>query len=174
MLHLVSGDSSGAAERLAGQMGFDHCRAGASPEQKLAYVRRLQDQGRRVLMLGDGLNDVPVLAAADISVAMSNASNLAKTQADTISLSGQLLSVEELLNLATRTRGVIRQNLAWALGYNLSAVPLAALGLVPPYLAALGMSLSSLIVVANALRLQRRGASGRQHDATQIAEAQFG
>ena len=155
-LHLLSGDSSGAAEQLARQLRFDECLAGATPEQKLVYVNALQSRGRRVLMLGDGLNDIPVLAAADISVAMANASNLAKTQADTIALSGQLQSVGQLLELARRTRTVVRENLGWALVYNLAAIPLAAVGLVPPYLAALGMSLSSLIVVGNALRLQRQ------------------
>lgn len=155
-LHLLSGDSSGSAEQLANRLGFDECRAAATPEQKLDYLAALQKRARGVLVLGDGLNDVPVLAAADVSVAMSNASNLAKTQADTVALSGRLLSVLSLVAVARRTRRVIRQNLAWALAYNILAIPLAAMAMVPPYLAALGMSISSLVVVINALRLQRQ------------------
>lgn len=154
-LHMLSGDSSGSADQIGRELGFDDCRSGVTPAQKLAYVSDLQARGGRVLMIGDGLNDIPVLAAADISVAMANASNLAKTQADAIALSGQLLTVVSLLELAARTRRVIRQNLGWALVYNIVAIPLAAMALVPPYLAAVGMSLSSLVVVANALRLQR-------------------
>lgn len=155
-LHLLSGDSSGGAEQLAQALGFDACRSGVSPADKLAYVNDLQQRGRRVLMIGDGINDIPVLAAADVSVAMANASNLAKTQADAIALSGRLTAVIDLFSLSAATRRTIRQNLLWALLYNASAIPLAAVGWVPPWAAALGMSLSSLVVVANALRLQRR------------------
>lgn len=154
-LHLLSGDSSSEVEALAQRLAFDTFRAGAMPAEKLAYVKSLQQRGAKVMMLGDGLNDIPVLAAADISVAMANASDLAKTQADTISLSGQLMSVIQLLSLAQKTRRVIRQNLGWVLVYNALAIPLAMMALVPPYLAALGMSLSSLLVVFNALRLQK-------------------
>lgn len=154
-LHMLSGDSSGGAERLAQELGFDECRAGVSPEGKLEYVHQLQQQGRCVMMLGDGVNDIPVLAAADISVAMTNASNLAKTQADAIALSGQLMSLVGLLTLSRSTRRVIFQNLCWALSYNVLAIPLAAMGWVPPWAAAIGMSLSSLVVVSNALRLHR-------------------
>ncbi len=154
-IHLLSGDSSGAAQQLSQQLKLDHCVAGASPQDKLDYIQALQQQGGKVLMLGDGINDIPVLAAADISVAMSNASNLAKTHADSILLSGKLCAVLTLIALASRTRRTIRQNIAWALGYNLLAIPLAMMALVPPYVAAIGMSVSSLVVVVNALRLQR-------------------
>ncbi|MCR8923662.1 heavy metal translocating P-type ATPase [Dasania sp. GY-MA-18] len=153
-LHLLSGDSSGSAQQLSQQLAMDHCIASASPADKLNYIRQLQQQGP-VMMLGDGINDIPVLAAADVSVAMANAPDVAKTQADCILLSGQLKGILTLYSMATRTQRIIRQNLAWALLYNISIIPLAACGLIPPYLAALGMSLSSLIVLINALRLQR-------------------
>lgn len=154
-VHMLSGDSSGAAKRLADHLGIDTCVEGASSSQKLDYIRSMQDAGKTVLMLGDGINDVPVLAGADISVAMVNASNLAKTQADSILLSGDLKGVLVLMDLAIRTRKVIRQNLTWALAYNGLAIPLAAMAMVPPYAAAIGMSASSLVVIFNALRLQR-------------------
>ena len=154
-VHLLSGDSARHVTALGRQLQVDHCVSEASPQQKLATVERLQKKGRKVLMLGDGINDVPVLAAADISVAMSHASHLAKTQADSILLSGRLMHIVDLLTCSATTRRVVKQNVIWALCYNISVIPLAALGFVPPYLAALGMSLSSLVVVFNALRLQR-------------------
>jgi Cu2+-exporting ATPase len=156
-VHLLSGDPSDAAPRLAAHLGMDALAYGAAPERKLAYLRELQQQGRRVLMVGDGINDIPVLACADVSVAMSDASQLAKTNADCIFLTAHLDRLLTLLAGARRTRRVVRENLAWALGYNALALPLAALGWVPPWLAAVGMSLSSLLVVGNALRLQRIG-----------------
>ncbi|MFA7552684.1 MAG: heavy metal translocating P-type ATPase [Spongiibacteraceae bacterium] len=154
-VHLLSGDNSVMAQYLAEKLSIEHCVSGATPQQKLAYIHSLQQSGAKVLMLGDGINDVPVLAAADVSVAMANASTLAKTHADSILLSGRLSGVLELLKLALNTRSIIKQNLSWALGYNLTAIPLAAMGMVPPYVAAIGMSLSSIVVVLNALRLQR-------------------
>ncbi len=154
-IHLLSGDSARHVTALGQQLHMDHCVSEASPQQKLAYIERLQKKGAKVLMLGDGINDIPVLAAADLSVAMSNASHLAKTQADSILLSGRLLTIVDLLTCGASTRRVIKQNVIWALCYNVSVIPLAALGFIPPYLAALGMSLSSLVVVVNALRLQR-------------------
>ena len=158
-LHLLSGDSSGLAEQLAEQLQIENCQAAASPQQKLDYITGLQQAGAKVLMIGDGINDVPVLAVADISIAMANASNLAKTQADCILLSAQFTPVIGLLSLAKKTGSTIRQNLAWALSYNLLAMPAAAMGMIPPYLAALGMSLSSLVVIINALRLQTNNSS---------------
>ncbi|WP_019531226.1 heavy metal translocating P-type ATPase [Dasania marina] len=152
-LHLLSGDSSGSAQRLSQQLAMDHCIASASPADKLHYIQGLQSEGP-VMMLGDGINDIPVLAAADVSVAMANAPDVAKTQADCILLSGHLSGVLTLYSMAKRTQQIIRQNLSWALLYNISIIPLAACGLIPPYLAAVGMSLSSLLVLLNALRLQ--------------------
>jgi Cu2+-exporting ATPase len=127
-----------------------------SPADKLARVRELQAQGRRVLMVGDGINDAPVLAAADASVAVGEATALARTAADAVLLAGGLRRVIDLVAMARDTRRVIVQNLGWATLYNLVAIPAAAFGLVPPWVAAIGMSASSLLVVGNALRLRVR------------------
>jgi len=126
------------------------------PEDKLAKVNALQTEGDRVLMVGDGINDIPVLAAADLSVAMGSASQLAKVNADAVLLNQNLSSLSEARTVAVRVSQVIKQNFAWALGYNILALPAAALGYIPPYLAALGMSLSSLVVVLNSLRVNRQ------------------
>lgn len=154
-VHLLSGDRSHAVATLAAELGIEHAVAGAQPESKLDYVRALQREGRRVLMVGDGVNDIPVLAAADVSIAMAAASQLAKANADCIFLAPKLDRLLMLIDHARRTHRIVRENLAWALLYNLIAIPLAAAGLVPPWLAAVGMSLSSLLVVGNALRLLR-------------------
>jgi Cu2+-exporting ATPase len=106
-------------------------------------------------MVGDGLNDAPVLGMADTSIAVAGATGLARTQADFVIMDGNLDAVAVTLQHAQRVRRVMRQNIAWALGYNTLAIPLAALGYIPPWAAALGMSMSSLLVVANSLRLQR-------------------
>ncbi|SHL79884.1 Cu2+-exporting ATPase [Pseudomonas punonensis] len=150
---LLSGDSSPMVGEVARQLGIDQARGGLTPDAKLAILRDLQAQGRRVLMLGDGVNDVPVLAGADISVAMGSASDLAKTSADAVLLSNRLTTLVDALRLARRTRTVIIENLAWAGLYNGLVLPFAALGWITPIWAALGMSLSSLLVVLNALRL---------------------
>jgi len=163
-LHLLSGDRSDTVDNLAKSLRIEHALAGASPEQKLEYIERLQRDQRHVLMVGDGINDIPVLAAADVSVAMSNASQLAKTSADCIFLGGDLARLLTLFGIATKTRRIIRENLLWALLYNLVAIPLAALGWVSPYIAAIGMSLSSLLVVGNALRLHRFKPTAVIHD----------
>lgn len=154
-VHVLSGDSSAAVQQLASSLGAGQAVSGASPEQKLAYLRSLQHDGRKVLMIGDGINDVPVLAAADVSIAMSTASELAKTQADAILLGDDLQKIGVLLDTAQKARRGIWQNLAWALAYNLLAIPLAGAGYLAPWMAVIGMSLSSLVVVLNALRLQR-------------------
>lgn len=150
---LLSGDSSPMVGEVARQLGIDQARGGLTPDAKLAILRDLQRQGRRVLMLGDGVNDVPVLAGADISVAMGSASDLAKTNADAVLLSNRLGSLVDALRLARRTRTIIIENLAWAGLYNGLVLPFAALGWITPIWAALGMSASSLLVVLNALRL---------------------
>jgi Cu2+-exporting ATPase len=154
-VQLLTGDSSTAGTRIAAQLGIKEHYINCSPEQKLSHIKQLQDSGATVIMVGDGVNDVPVLAAADISIAMANASDLAKANADCVMASGRLTVLTELLLLAQKTRQIIKQNLWWALGYNLCALPLAASGWIPPYAAAIGMSTSSLIVVINALRLHR-------------------
>nr|WP_100169401.1 heavy metal translocating P-type ATPase [Microbulbifer agarilyticus] len=154
-VELLSGDQSAEVPRLAGLAGIGDYQAGASPEQKLQRLRRLQGEGERVLMIGDGINDVPVLSGADVSVAMMSAADLAQSRADAILLKGDLCALPRAFALAASCRKIIRQNLSWAILYNLLALPLAFLGLVPPWAAAIGMSLSSLLVVVNALRLSR-------------------
>jgi Cu2+-exporting ATPase len=154
-IHLLSGDSSPMVGEVAGQLGIEDARGGLTPDAKLTVLKQLHSEGRRVLMLGDGVNDVPVLAAADISVAMGSASDLAKTSADAVLLSNRLGSLVDGLKLAKRTRRIIIENLAWATLYNGLVLPFAALGWITPIWAAVGMSLSSLLVVLNALRLSR-------------------
>ncbi|MGA4321085.1 heavy metal translocating P-type ATPase [Ectopseudomonas hydrolytica] len=154
-IHLLSGDSSPMVGEVARQLGIEDARGGLTPDAKLAVLKQLHGEGRRVLMLGDGVNDVPVLAAADISVAMGSASDLAKTSADAVLLSNRLGSLVDGLKLAKRTRRIIIENLAWATLYNGLVLPFAALGWITPIWAAVGMSLSSLLVVLNALRLSR-------------------
>ncbi|WP_031302836.1 heavy metal translocating P-type ATPase [Pseudomonas sp. EGD-AK9] len=154
-IHLLSGDSSPMVGEVARQLGIEDARGGLTPDAKLAVLKQLHGEGRRVLMLGDGVNDVPVLAAADISVAMGSASDLAKTSADAVLLSNRLSSLVEGLKLARRTRRIIIENLSWATLYNGLVLPFAALGWITPIWAAVGMSLSSLLVVLNALRLSR-------------------
>lgn len=154
---LLTGDPSHSGQRIAQQLGIDELSCGVSPEQKLQQVVSWQQQGERILMAGDGINDVPVLAGADVSLAVNEATDLAKTNADTVLTNGRLEVLLAAIDGAAATRRIIRQNIGWALLYNLVALPIAAAGLVPPWAAAIGMSLSSLIVVTNALRLNRIG-----------------
>ena len=152
---IASGDSAGAVERAAAALGVAHHLAGLSPEDKLDEAARLAARGERVLMLGDGVNDAPALAGAHVSVAMGRGAAAAAARADAVLIGddpGRLLAG---LDVARRARRIVKQNLAWALGYNLVALPLAAAGAVPPWAAAIGMSLSSLAVAGNALRLGR-------------------
>ncbi|MDF1763403.1 MAG: heavy metal translocating P-type ATPase [Oleibacter sp.] len=152
---MLTGDPSASAKTFAQQLGINDVEYGLSAEDKLLRVRAWQQQGDVVLMVGDGINDVPVLAAADVSLAVNDASDLAKTHADTLLTNGRLGVVFDALIVADKNRTVIRQNIGWSLLYNLVALPLAAAGLVPPWAAAIGMSFSSLLVVLNALRLTR-------------------
>ncbi|MDL4861478.1 HAD-IC family P-type ATPase, partial [Halomonas elongata] len=156
-VELLSGDAEPRVRELAERLDIADWRAAMRPEDKLDRLRVHQSRGERVAMVGDGVNDVPVLAGADVAFAMNGATDLARTRADVILLTPRLQRVAETIGLARATQRVIRQNLGWALLYNLLALPLAACGLVPPWLAAIGMSLSSLVVVANALRLARPG-----------------
>jgi Cu2+-exporting ATPase len=152
---LCSGDANAAVAAIAGRLGGIDFHARQTPEQKLALVRSLQAEGRVVAMVGDGINDGPVLAGADVSLAMASGSALAQRAADVVVTSPSLLRIPQAIALARDTRDVVRQNLAWAIGYNLLALPLAAAGLVTPWLAAIGMAASSLLVTLNALRLTR-------------------
>ena len=168
---LLSGDTESVVAATAKSTGILHWQSAASPDDKLSFIRTAQSRGECILMIGDGINDVPVLAGADISLAMGNASDLARTSSDAVLISSDLGQLLKTLDIAQQTRKIIRQNLAWALIYNLTALPLAAMGMIPPWMAALGMALSSLLVVANALRLsykQNRNskASEQNHEET--------
>ncbi|MEQ6916978.1 heavy metal translocating P-type ATPase [Halomonas aquatica] len=154
-VELLSGDTESAVSAMARRLGIATWQAAASPENKLERIRSLQAAGERVAMVGDGINDVPVLAGADVAIAMNGATDLARTRADAVLLGPRLGRIVEAIATSRATRRIIRQNLAWSLVYNVSALPLAAMGFVPPWLAAIGMSASSLVVVGNALRLSR-------------------
>lgn len=154
-VHILSGDRETAVTTLAERLGIEHIRAQASPEDKLAYVETLQRQNKKVLMIGDGINDAPVLAASDVSVAVAGGADAAREGADVVLLNEDLGVLPQILQQASRTQTIIRENLWWASVYNLVAVPLAAAGMVTPAVAAVGMSASSLLVLANALRLRR-------------------
>jgi Cu2+-exporting ATPase len=153
-LHLWSGDAPEPVARIAAELGIDDARARLTPATKLAALRALQAGGRKVLVVGDGVNDAPVLAGADASVAIGRGSALAQAEADAVLAGDRLAPLLVALRQAKRTRAVVRQNLRWALLYNLVVLPVAALGLLEPWFAALGMSASSLLVVANALKLR--------------------
>lgn len=168
---LLSGDRSGHVEQIARRLGIDEAIGQASPEDKLQVLETLRDEGRHIMMVGDGLNDLPSMAGAGVSVAMGTAADLTQLKADAVLLSGQLTQLPEALKASQDTRRVIRQNMAWALTYNVCALPLAAAGLVPPWLAAIGMSLSSLVVVLNAMRLGRPGGNHTPSNVAVGAEA---
>jgi Cu2+-exporting ATPase len=154
-LAILSGDAENAVSRLGERLGITDCLGGMSPQEKLAWTRCRQRQGHTVAMFGDGINDAPTLAAADVSVSFSGATDLANTSSDFLILGTDITVLLKARRLAGCTRRIIRQNLVWAAGYNLAVVPFAAMGWIPPWGAAIGMSLSSLLVVMNALRLQR-------------------
>ncbi|HJW10270.1 MAG TPA: HAD-IC family P-type ATPase, partial [Albitalea sp.] len=152
---LLSGDKPSRVAALAQQLAITDVRAAATPEGKLDAVAQAQAQGHRVAMVGDGLNDAPVLARADVSFAFAHGAAVSKSRADAVVLSNRLSDVADARELAQRTLRVVRQNLAWAVLYNAACIPLALLGLLPPWAAGLGMASSSLFVVLNALRLSR-------------------
>jgi len=154
-VHLLTGDSSPQATLLAHSLKIEHVCSGATPEGKLAYVEKLQARGAKTLMIGDGINDAAVLAQADVGIAVAQASDMAKAEADMVILSNQLNALCKTYSLATRTKRIIIENLGWALCYNAVAIPFAAAGHVPPWLAALGMSFSSIVVVLNSLRINK-------------------
>ncbi|MBD0785679.1 cadmium-translocating P-type ATPase [Vibrio sp. Y2-5] len=149
---LLTGDSQVNAETVASELGVDNVIAQAKPEDKLNYLRSL-DSKDITLMVGDGINDAPTLAGAHLSVAMGGGTDVAKASADMVLLGDKLDRLLDARELALKTRRIIRQNLAWALGYNVVILPLAVAGFVAPYVAVVGMSASSIIVVSNSLRL---------------------
>ncbi|MDG5500540.1 heavy metal translocating P-type ATPase [Marinobacter sp. BGYM27] len=165
---LLSGDRSAHVQRIANELGIAEVRGQASPEDKLAYLRTLQESGCHVMMVGDGLNDLPVMAGADVSVALGSAADLTQLRADAVLLNGQLTRLVSALETGKQTRRIIRQNMTWAIAYNICALPLAAAGMILPWVAAIGMSASSLVVVANALRLGKRKASDKTRE-TELA-----
>jgi len=151
-VHLLSGDDPDLVGELARRLGIETWAGGATPEDKFDYVARLQSAGRVVAMVGDGLNDAPVLARADASVAMGAGADAAQLQADVVLTGDRLGALQEVFALSCGAMRLVRQNLAWALAYNAVALPAAALGWIGPWEAAIGMSASSFIVVLNALR----------------------
>ncbi len=154
---MVTGDHRATAESIAAEVGIDTVAAEVFPEGKVAEVRRLRDAGRTVVFAGDGLNDAPALAAADVGIAMGTGTDVALAAADVNLLGGSLSSVADALELARRTFRIIAQNLFWAFAYNIVMIPLAVFGVLNPMWAAAAMALSSVTVVANALRLRRFG-----------------
>jgi Cu2+-exporting ATPase len=154
-ISLVSGDNAAAVSEVARALNIDDAHSDCTPADKLRIIKALQAAGERVVMVGDGINDAPVLAGADASIAPGHGALLAQTNADVIMLGDSLHPITTALRLSAATLRIVRQNLTWAVVYNATALPLAAAGLVPPWLAAIGMSFSSLVVVLNALRLNR-------------------
>jgi cation-transporting ATPase V len=161
-VELLTGDNRRAAHAVAAAVGVEHVLAGVSPSGKLDEIARLQREGHRVGMVGDGVNDAAALAQADLGIAMGTGVGAAIEAADISVLSGDLRGVARALRLARETYTIVLQNLGWAFGYNLIALPLAMTGLLDPALAAVAMGLSSITVVTNSLRLRRFGAPGRR------------
>lgn len=159
---ILSGDAVNTVRRIAAHCGIGIFSARQSPGDKLARVRELTSQGEFVAMVGDGINDAPVLGGSGVSIAMSRGSALTLASADLILVGDSLRALPMAFTLARRAKTIIRQNLVWAAGYNLVAMPLAAMGWVPPWLAAIGMSLSSIMVVLNSLRLMRGSPSSER------------
>ena len=156
-LVLLSGDRSPVVDRVGEELGITERCSGAGPEDKARFVEALAASGAIVAMIGDGINDAPVLARAQVSLALAGGAALAQSQADLVIANPSLEAVGEALSLARRTRRIIRQNVGWSIGYNLVMLPLALAAQLTPWVAALGMSISSLLVVGNALRLLRGG-----------------
>ena len=152
-MNLISGDIAPIVKSVANQLGILNWLAEQSPQDKLHTIKKAQAKNHVVLMVGDGINDGPVLAQADVSITLGAGSDLAKTSADIVLLDNDLAKLQIIFSIATRCKTKIKQNIGWAIGYNLLILPLAVMGLLSPWMAVLGMSLSSLIVVVNSTRL---------------------
>jgi Cu+-exporting ATPase len=156
---VLSGDDPRTVRAIAEEVGAEEWAGGLSPEDKALRIKRWQDSGERVAMAGDGVNDAPALAQADLALAMAEGTDLAGETADVLLTREDLTHVPTFLGLASRTRRIIRENLSWAFAYNLVAVPLAVAGLISPIIAAAAMAASSVLVVGNSLRLRRNATS---------------
>jgi Cu2+-exporting ATPase len=154
-IQLISGDQQATVARIAAEIGVTHAQGGMTPDQKLAHIQALQEQGRSVLMAGDGVNDAPALAAATVSCSLTGSSDIAMENADIIIVGDDLTRIADAHRLSLATMTIIKQNLAWAFLYNLIGIPLAASGLLTPLYAAGAMTASSLLVSLNSLRLMR-------------------
>ncbi len=155
-VRLLSGDREAAVAEVVRVLGIEDWRAACSPSDKVAELERLRAAGRSVLMVGDGLNDAPALAAANVSLSPSSAADITQTSADVVFQGDKLTPVLEILAVARASQALVKQNFGLSFGYNVLTVPLAVLGLVTPLIAALCMSASSLVVIGNALRLNWR------------------
>lgn len=160
-IHIASGDAAARVSRIAVRLRIADWRARLLPSEKLAWLTDLRAHGARVLAVGDGVNDAPVLAGAHVSIAMADGADLAHASSDIVLAEGRLGVIAPARAIAQQTLAIVHQNQRWALFYNLTAVPLAAFGFVPPWLAAIGMSLSSLGVILNALRIGGKDATSR-------------
>jgi P-type Cu+ transporter len=152
---LLTGDARGTAERVAAEVGIERVLAEVQPDDKLAEVRRLQEAGEVVAMVGDGINDAPALAQADLGLAIGTGTDVAIEASDITLVSGDLRAAADAIRLARRTLATIKGNLFWAFAYNVAAIPLAMAGLLNPIVAAAAMAFSSVFVVTNSLRLRR-------------------
>jgi Cu2+-exporting ATPase len=154
-IHLLSGDDAQTVAWWAKYFGIEQHRGGALPEDKFSYIEDLQSKGAKIWAVGDGVNDAPFLAKADISVAVGNGAPLAQAGADAVLTTESLKPLSQALQLADKTKIIMRQNLIWAFVYNVVAIPIAMMGWVNPWIAGIGMSISSLAVTLNAWRLRK-------------------